>query len=71
MRNLDYQEDPLDRADWLCCAIDAVQTLIGLADDMHTVDETDLCALLDILNGELALALRGIRMAYKPPPFAV
>lgn len=61
MRNLDHKEDGLDRADWICCALDAVHSLIGVADDMHTIDGTDLCALLDILNRELALALRDIR----------
>lgn len=65
MRNLDYKEDPLDRAEWCVNALDAVQTLIGIADDMHSVDETDLCALLDILNGQLAHALNDLRQEKK------
>jgi hypothetical protein len=61
MMNLDYKEAGLDRADWICHAINAVETLCGIADDLHTVDQTDMAALLDILNHQLALALRDAR----------
>ena len=61
MINLDYKEAGLDRADWVNCALDAVQTLIGTTDDLHTIDSTSMCALLDVLNHQLALALRDAR----------
>jgi len=62
-RNLDYQQEPLDRADDVAQALDALQSLIGSSDDLHTVDSADMASLLDILNRELATSLRDVRKA--------
>jgi len=58
MRNIDFKENPMDRADKVCRAYEGVNDLVCGRDDLHIVGPENLYALLDILNRELALSLR-------------
>ena len=63
MKNLDYKEAGLDRAESVCRALGAVESLVCCVREgnLHIVPEDELHALLDILNHQLALALRDAR----------
>jgi len=58
MRNIDFKQNPMERADMVYRAYEGLSDLLCGREDLHIVDPENLGALIDVLNRELALSLR-------------
>jgi hypothetical protein len=64
MINLDYEFDPMERAEQLLRAYQGLKSLLGKCEDFGAIDQDDLYYLFDILNQQMGASLRD---AFKEP----
>jgi len=56
-----YNEDPLDRLDFINSSLNAISAMLGSADDLHCINGSDLSFLLDIVREDQAKVVLVLR----------